>query len=30
MTEKEFNYLAKDLKMILDKDFCWLQNMKVR
>ena len=22
MTEKEFNYLAKDLKMILDKDFC--------
>jgi hypothetical protein len=22
MTEKEFKYLAKDLKMILDKDFC--------
>ena len=22
MTELEFNYLAKDLKMILDKDFC--------
>ena len=22
MTEAEFNYLAKDLKMILDKDFC--------
>lgn len=22
MTEKEFNYLAKDLKMILDPDFC--------
>lgn len=22
MTEKEFNYLAKDLKMILDADFC--------
>ena len=22
MTEKEFRYLAKDLKMILDKDFC--------
>ncbi|MBL0359020.1 MAG: hypothetical protein IPP72_20115 [Chitinophagaceae bacterium] len=24
MTEKEFKYLAKDLKMILDKDFCQL------
>lgn len=24
MTEAEFNYLAKDLKMILDKDFCLL------
>ena len=24
MTESEFNYLAKDLKMILDKDFCLL------
>ena len=24
MTEKEFKYLAKDLKMILDKDFCLL------
>ena len=24
MTEKEFRYLAKDLKMILDKDFCLL------
>ena len=24
MTELEFNYLAKDLKMILDKDFCLL------
>lgn len=24
MTEKEFRYLAKDLKMILDKDFCQL------
>ena len=22
MTEAEFRYLAKDLKMILDKDFC--------
>jgi GNAT superfamily N-acetyltransferase len=22
MTEAEFNYMAKDLKMILDKDFC--------
>lgn len=24
MTEKEFSYLAKDLKMIIDKDFCLL------
>lgn len=24
MTDKEFKYLAKDLKMILDKDFCML------
>lgn len=24
MTEKEFKYLAKDLKMILDKEFCML------
>ena len=24
MTDKEFKYLAKDLKMILDKDFCQL------
>lgn len=24
MTEKEFKYLAKDLKLILDKDFCLL------
>ena len=24
MTEKEFRYLAKDLKLILDKDFCLL------
>ena len=24
MTEKEFAYMAKDLKMILDKDFCML------
>ena len=31
MTEKEFKYLAKDLKMILDKDFCLLaeQNGKI-
>ncbi|HMO61825.1 MAG TPA: hypothetical protein PKC39_12615 [Ferruginibacter sp.] len=24
MTEKEFRYMAKDLKMVLDKDFCLL------
>ena len=24
MTDKEFKYLAKDLKMLLDKDFCLL------
>ncbi len=28
MTEKEFNYLAKDLKMILDKDFCLVAEHK--
>ncbi len=28
MTDKEFKYLAKDLKMILDKDFCMLAEHK--
>ncbi len=28
MTEKEFNYLAKDLKMILDADFCLVAEHK--
>jgi len=28
MTEKEFKYLAKDLKMILDKDFCMVAEHK--
>lgn len=28
MTDKEFKYMAKDLKMILDKDFCLLAEHK--
>lgn len=28
MTDKEFKYLAKDLKMILDKDFCLIAEHK--
>lgn len=28
MTDKEFRYLAKDLKMVLDKDFCLLAEIE--